>query len=120
VRRLILALVLTVILEVWLIGPVIALAGGWSTMWRFTTAILVIGPMGFLMGFPMPAALARVERQMPVLVPWAWGVNGFASVLASPLAIAIGMTWGFRAAGAAALGCYLAAAVLIDRVPVKK
>lgn len=119
VRRLILALVLTGILEAWLVGQITGLAGGWSPMWRFVAAILVISPMGFLMGFPMPTALARVERQMPALVPWAWGVNGFASVLASPLAIAIGMTWGFRAAGAAALGCYLAAAVLIGRVPMK-
>ena len=57
----------------------------------------------WMMGFPMPCALARVGEASPALIPWAWGVNGFASVLAPLIATVVGMTWGFRAAGAAAL-----------------
>jgi hypothetical protein len=40
------------------------------------------------------------------LVPWAWAVNGFASVAGSVLAVAIAMTAGFAGAFAAGGCCY--------------
>ena len=68
------------------------------------------------MGFPMAMALRRLGDASPSLVPWAWGVNGFASVLAPPLATAIAMTAGFRVAGASALMFYVVAALAYARL----
>ena len=91
-------------------------AGGLGVAGRTGVALLVIAPLGFLMGFPMPLALCRLERGTPALIPWAWGINGFASVLAPPLAMAVGMTWGIIVAGLGGVVLYGAAAVVIGRV----
>ena len=102
------------------IGPLSSVAGSLPLVARCAVAVLAISPLGYLMGFPMPTALARLDRGAPALIPWAWGINGFASVLAAPLATAVGMTWGFSLAGAAALVLYLAAAALFGRLPGDK
>lgn len=88
-----------------------------GAMGRGSIAVLLMAPLAVLMGFPMPAALARLDRAAPRLLPWAWGVNGFASVLAAPLATAMGMAWGFRCVGGAAVLMYLLAAILFGRLP---
>jgi hypothetical protein len=77
---------------------------------RTVLSLGLIAPLGFLMGFPMPAALKRLSLSESSLIPWAWGINGFASVLAAPLATAIAMAAGFRAAGLFALVFYAGAA----------
>jgi hypothetical protein len=100
-----------------LIAPLSRWCAGWSDPWRVVAAVIIMLPPAFLMGMPMPSALRRLNRSSPALVPWAWGVNGFASVLAAPLSAVIGMTWGLGASALAALTCYLAAAVLYARLP---
>ena len=117
VRLLFAALIAVGLLEPWLMNTVMLQAGSFGLEWRLATAVLAIGPLGFLMGFPMPTGLGRLERDTPALVPWAWGVNGFASVLAPPLATAIGMTHGFKTAGILALVLYAIAALVFDRLP---
>jgi hypothetical protein len=107
----ILALVATGVAEAGLVAWATHAAGALSTGLRYALAGVIIAPLGFLMGFPMPTALRQLGTTAPELVPWAWGVNGFASVLAPPVATAIGMTLGFRAAGAIALLLYLVAAL---------
>ncbi|RJP34503.1 MAG: hypothetical protein C4547_10785 [Phycisphaerales bacterium] len=91
------------------------LAGGWALTARVAATVFVLAPAGLLMGFPMPLGLARLHVEAPALIPWAWGVNGFASVVAAPLATVIGMAAGFRAAGLAALALYAAAYVFFSR-----
>ena len=118
VPRLMVALVLVAILEVWVVGWVGTIAGSLPMVLRLALVVVMLGPLGFLMGIPMPSALKRLETSTPALIPWAWGVNGFASVLAPPLATAIGMMKGFWLAGVAALGCYLIAAVVFAFLPV--
>jgi hypothetical protein len=91
--------------------------GGLSYTARCSAAVAVIAPVAFLMGFPMPVGLRRLDASAPALVPWAWAVNGFASVLAPPIAVAIGMTWGFNAAGSIALMLYVVPALLFGHLP---
>jgi hypothetical protein len=59
--------------------------------------LLLIAPLAFCMGMPFPLGLSRVTRSEPGLLPWAWGVNGCASlisaILATLLAIHLGFTW---------------------------
>jgi hypothetical protein len=61
--------------------------------------------------------LARLEGAAASAVPWAWGINGFASVLASPLSMIIGMMWGFALVGGAGVAMYLIAAITFARLP---
>ena len=48
---------------------------------RTAIAAGAIAPLGFLMGLPMPVALAPLDLAAPTMIPWVWEVNGFASVL---------------------------------------
>jgi hypothetical protein len=50
------------------------------------------------------------------VLPWAWGINGFASVAAAPLTVLLAMSLGFRLVLALAVTAYLLATVLGFRV----
>ncbi len=71
------------------------LAGG--LLFRLLASVAMLAPLGFLMGFPFPAGIRLTGRIAPGLVPWAWGVNGCASVLSSILAVMIAVSYGFSA-----------------------
>jgi hypothetical protein len=92
-----------------------AWTGTWSLGSRLVMTVVLIGPIAFLMGIPFPVALRQIEHRTTVLVPWAWGVNGFASVLASPAAIALAMQWGFNTTLLSAIGCYLLASLVAGK-----
>ncbi len=95
-------LALAVILEV-------ALDGALSLPLPARVAIVMtlLAPMNFLMGMPFPLGLARLKRLEPRLVPWALGVNGGASVVASILCIVIAMESGFRAVSLISAAIYI-------------
>ena len=87
---------------------------------KIAAAAALVAPLATLMGMPFPRALARLRRLDPGLVPWAWGVNGCASVigavLATGLAIHLGQTF---VIGSAAL-LYAAAALAFARMGRKR
>ena len=62
------------------------------------------------MGMPFPLALSRLAAHRPDLVPWAWGINGCASVLSAILATLLAMTFGFRVVVLMAMALYVLAA----------
>ncbi|HZL99976.1 MAG TPA: hypothetical protein VFD43_06965, partial [Planctomycetota bacterium] len=76
---------------------------------RLALTVVVLAPAAFLMGMPFPSGLALVGRQGAAFVPWAFGVNGGASVLASVLAILVAMAAGFTTVFVLAGAAYLAA-----------
>jgi hypothetical protein len=76
---------------------------------RVGVAIVLMAPMGMLLGMPMPLGLSRFSALYPRSIAYAWGVNGVASVLASVLGIALAMNFGYAVATLAAAGCYAAA-----------
>jgi hypothetical protein len=76
---------------------------------RVAVAVAALAPFGLALGMAMPIGLRRLSGLHPEGVPWAWGINGITSVLASVLAIAVAITWGFGAATALAFACYLGA-----------
>ncbi len=66
-----------------------------ETWLRIAVAVLLIAPLGLALGIPFPAGVRLLGRTGQGLVPWAWGVNGYASVLASVLAIVLAISTGF-------------------------
>lgn len=116
VRYLFPCLILAGFMEIWMVERVVGWAGLFPEEARILVAVLAIAPLGFLMGMPMPLALRCLQHRYPALLPWAWGVNGFASVLAPPLATAVAMAWGLHSAGTGALLLYALAAVLFGRL----
>jgi hypothetical protein len=82
--------------------------------------ILLLGPLAFTMGMPFPLALTEVGTDAPDLIPWAWAVNGCASVIGAVLATLLAIHFGFTAVVLAALTLYgLAAAIFPGRYKLK-
>jgi hypothetical protein len=82
---------------------------------RLLVTMASLAPLGVLMGTPFPGGLAWLGRQAPRLVPWAWAVNGCASVLASVLAALIALSAGFSWVLVGAAVAYTGAWVAIRR-----
>ncbi len=78
-------------------------------------SLALIAPLAFFMGMPFPLGLSRVWSAAPGLVPWAWGVNGCASVLSAMLATLIAMRFGFSPVVLAAAVLYAGAAAVFYR-----
>lgn len=68
---------------------------GWSLVWRIAVAAVGLAPLGLLMGMPFPTGIAALEARAPHFIPWAWAINGCASVLSSILAAMLALSWGF-------------------------
>jgi hypothetical protein len=66
-------------------------------------------PLGVALGLPFPLGIAALDRVAPRLVPWAWGVNGFMTVVGSLLAALLSIRWGFDVTLLAAAAVYLVA-----------
>ena len=77
---------------------------------RILISIMLVAPLSFCMGMPFPLALAQVGKKAPELIPWAWGVNGCASVISAVLAAVLSVHFGFSAVIVAALLLYCIAA----------
>jgi hypothetical protein len=86
---------------------VLSAALGLGLPWRVLISLLLIAPLGFVLGMPFPKGLRAVGVVAPALVPWAWGVNGFFTVIGSVAAVILGMAFGFRFVLGVAAVCYL-------------
>lgn len=76
---------------------------------KIVISLALIAPLGFFMGMPFPLGLGKVSRRKPALVPWAWGINGCASVISSALAVIVAISWGFTVVGILAILLYILA-----------
>ena len=84
---------------------------------KIAISLLLLAPLAFAMGLPFPLGLQRVAIGAPSLVPWAWGINGCASVVSAGLATLLAMAWGFTAVVAIAVCLYVLAALVSSRLP---
>ena len=75
-------------------------------------SVALIAPLAFLMGMPFPLGLRRIAASAPGFLPWAWGINGFASVLSAVLATLLAIHFGFAVVIAIAILLYAGAATL--------
>ena len=82
---------------------------------RILITVAALAPLGLALGMPMPTGIRLLGARAPELVPWAWGVNGAASVLGSVAAVALAMLWGFDRTLLLAAALYVAAAFLAAR-----
>lgn len=103
------------------------LALGATVLWPLADAVIglprlagmvvlaaALAPLAWAMGRAFPWALSRLADR-DRWVPWAWGINGFASVVAAALATLISVQWGQPVTLGAAVVCYLAAGLVAVR-----
>lgn len=74
---------------------------------RIVVSLLVVMPLGFLLGFAFPTGMKLVEAVDREPAPWFWGINGATSVLASVLAVMLSMAFGIGLTLFLSSLCYL-------------
>ncbi|MCX7671852.1 MAG: hypothetical protein N2439_17505, partial [Anaerolineae bacterium] len=117
-QRLVIPLLAAVVVLYNLLLPPLFRAGlGWSLEARILLSALLLAPLGLLMGMPFPLGIRLVNRTNDALVPWAWGVNGCASVLGSILSVMLAQSIGFSAVMLLAVAVYLAGLLAAITLP---
>jgi len=89
---------------------------GFSRPVRILLGLAITGPLAFFMGMPFPSGLKEVHKHSQLLVPWAWGVNGFASVIGAVLGTFLAISVGFTNLTVIALACYFLAAIVSKKI----
>ncbi|MBU1229325.1 MAG: hypothetical protein KJ701_05090, partial [Proteobacteria bacterium] len=95
-----------------LLPRLLDLALSWPDPARIALAAAIVAPLGFFMGMPFPLALSTYRGAKSPFIPWAWSVNGALSVVATPLANILAVSWGYSWVFLASLGLYALAGVL--------
>jgi spermidine synthase len=90
------AIICWVVFQALVGDPVFRLAMGWSLGGRIVLALLFLSVLSFFLGFPFPSGLHVLTERHPGLVPWAWGINGCASVIGAVLGMCLAVSVGFR------------------------
>ena len=112
--------VLLVLLAAFGLPSVLEAGRAFSATGRAALAVLLIAPVGFLLGAPLPTALVSVASRAPHRIPWLWSVNGATSVLGSILATLTALHGGLRLTLVVGAVAYAAAALLSLRVVTRQ
>jgi len=67
-----------------------------SDIIKIIFSICLIGPLAFFMGIPFPLGIDLLRRRYPSFIIWAWGINGYTSVISAILATFLAITFGFN------------------------
>ena len=73
--------------QVWQFGLRICDATGGPLPVKIAITVMLIAPVGFLMGMPFPTGLTRLEEHQQTSVRWAWSLNAASSVMGSAGAV---------------------------------
>lgn len=76
------------------------------TFGRFGVVVVLLFPIGVVMGMFMPTGLQALRDERAAFVPWAWGINGCTSVFGSVAAILLALSHGFSTVLIAGALCY--------------
>jgi len=66
-----------------------------SDLAKITISLLLIAPLGLCMGVPFPTGIMRLACTAQEAIPWAWAINGCASVVGAVLATLLAIHLGF-------------------------
>ncbi|OGW60536.1 MAG: hypothetical protein A2V83_10955 [Nitrospirae bacterium RBG_16_64_22] len=92
----------------WVLPPVFEAFSGSADAVRYAVLAATLSPLGFVLGFPFPTAIRTLAGPRN-LVPWAWAVNGCASVVGGILAVVLALEVGFSGVRLLAAGFYVLA-----------
>jgi hypothetical protein len=109
-RRAVLGIAAALTWHVLAFALALRVGAGWPPLARMGLGLLTIAPLAFAMGLPFPLGLTRLARTAQAFVPWAWGLNGCASVIAAIAALLLAIELGLAATLLVALLLYVLAA----------
>ncbi|HXU94179.1 MAG TPA: SAM-dependent methyltransferase [Gallionella sp.] len=82
---------------------------------KIIISVLLIAPLAMCMGVPFPTGMAYLADEREGAIPWAWAINGFASVVGAVLATLLAIHLGFAAVILLAVMIYVLAGVALTR-----
>ncbi len=94
--------------SIWLLPPLLDTFIAAPFTVRSAVLASALLPLGLLLGMPFPTGVRLLAGPRGV-VPWAWAVNGCASVLGGILAVLLAVEIGFSGVRYVSGGCYLIA-----------
>ncbi len=62
---------------------------------KIIISVVLIAPLATCMGVPFPTGMMRLADTNEAAIPWAWAINGFASVVGAVLATLLAIHLGF-------------------------
>jgi len=80
---------------------------------RILISVALIAPLAMCMGVPYPTGMTRLANMSEQAIPWAWAINGFASVVGAVLATLLAIHLGFAAVILLAIMIYGLAALAL-------
>jgi hypothetical protein len=95
--------------------PVFQFFLGYTLPVRIAISLLLVAPLGVALGMPFPLGLRLASAQTTSIGAWAWGVNGFFTVIGTVLALSLGMIFGFRVVLLLSALCYAGALLVAGR-----
>lgn len=110
-RPAMLLLVIFIALYPFMVNSITSLLLSLNLISRIGAVGLLITPIGLLMGIPFASGIHAMQH-ITELVPWAWAINGSASVISAVLAAILALSLGFTAVLVIGAGLYLVAASL--------
>ncbi|MBM3976511.1 MAG: hypothetical protein FJ299_05925 [Planctomycetes bacterium] len=96
-RRALAAVIVLAIAYPFLCNPLFEATLHFSTPVRIAIAVALLAPLALAMGMPFALGVSRIARGPSSLVAWAWGINGYMSVVGSALTIVLSIAFGFNA-----------------------
>ncbi len=112
ILRCALAVCCLVLLYTFSLDSIFSLAARVPLYGRIIIVMALIAPPAFFMGMPFPKGLALMQKENMASVPYAWGVNGFFSVISIIAAALCAVVCGYRAVLSAAVIFYLCAGII--------
>jgi hypothetical protein len=88
-------IVLTLMVLAFTLNPILLGTIGWPVWAKILILFLLVAPLGFLMGIPFPTGISSIAGLGAGAVPWAWGINGYFSVISTALATIVAVEFGF-------------------------
>lgn len=84
---------------------------------RVALVALALTPLGLVMGVPWSLGMSLLRAEAGAIVPWAWALNGWMSVIAGLGTVFASRLVGYDLAFGVALGAYAVSALTAHRLP---
>jgi spermidine synthase len=109
VFRIVLGIAVLAVLYIYLLPPLFQHLISLPDIVKIILSSALIAPLAFLMGMPFPLGLSQVAQLFPERIPWAWAINGCASVMGAVVATLMAIHAGFQLVVICAVLLYLMA-----------